>query len=59
MKCVICQRQLRAAYTLLSGGRPIGPTCARLNGIRKDRRAGQRKQADHKPDPSQLALTFA
>ena len=42
MKCVACQRYIKTPSALTDGGLPMGPVCARKNGLTKPRKQSDR-----------------
>lgn len=55
MRCILCGRQLRAA-TAWTLGKPVGPQCAKRQGIRRAPRAKVAQSAPQPVDAKQMAL---
>lgn len=58
MRCLLCGRQLRAA-TAWTLGKPVGPQCAKRQGIRRAPRAKVVQPAPTPVDARQMALELA
>lgn len=55
MRCLLCGRQLRAA-TAWTLGKPVGPQCAKRQGIKRTPMAKMAKPTPAPVDARQLAL---
>lgn len=58
MRCLLCGRQLRAA-TAWTLGKPVGPQCAKRQGIKRAPRARVAKVEPAPMDARQMALELA
>lgn len=58
MRCILCGRQLRAA-TAWTLGKPIGPQCAKRQGIKRLPRPRADRAAPQAADARQMALELA